>query len=97
MAKQRTLKNSVSFNGIGLHSGKKVNVRVLPADENSGITFIRTDCSGGVTIKASSKNVVDTRLATTLGSGCVRIGTVEHLLAAFYGMGIDNAVVTARV
>ncbi|MBI5682524.1 MAG: UDP-3-O-acyl-N-acetylglucosamine deacetylase [Deltaproteobacteria bacterium] len=93
MAKQKTLKNSVSFNGIGLHSGKKVNVRILPADENSGITFIRTDVSGGVVIKACSKNVVDTRLATTLGLEGITLGTVEHLLAAFYGLEIDNAVV----
>lgn len=93
MSKQKTLKNSINFSGTGLHSGKKVNVRLIPAEEGSGITFIRTDVYRGAVIKAHSKNVVDTRLATTIGSEGVTLGTIEHLMAAFYGMGIDNAVV----
>ncbi|MBI5892847.1 MAG: UDP-3-O-acyl-N-acetylglucosamine deacetylase [Deltaproteobacteria bacterium] len=93
MPKQRTLKGVAACSGIGLHSGKKVNIRILPVDEDSGITFVRTDISGRPAIKAISENVVDTRLATTLGNGRVTISTVEHLLAAFYGLGIDNAVV----
>lgn len=93
MARQRTLKEIASCSGIGLHSGKNVNIRILPANEDNGITFVRTDISSRPAIKAISENVVDTRLATTLGNGSVTIGTVEHLLAAFYGLGIDNAVV----
>lgn len=93
MPKQRTLKGVAACSGIGLHSGKKVNIRILPVDEDSGITFVRTDIPDRPAIKAISQNVVDTRLATTLGNGRVTISTVEHLLAAFYGLGIDNAVV----
>ena len=90
---QRTLAQLVSCVGIGLHSGKRVNLTMRPAQPNAGITFIRTDLPGRPEIKATVGNVVDTRLATTLGRNGTRVSTVEHLLAALAGMGIDNAAV----
>src|SRR3972149_3265523 len=90
---QRTLAQPVSCVGIGLHSGKRVNLTMRPAQPNAGITFIRTDLPGRPEIKATVGNVVDTRLATTLGRNGTRVSTVEHLLAALAGMGIDNAAV----
>ncbi|OGP32104.1 MAG: UDP-3-O-[3-hydroxymyristoyl] N-acetylglucosamine deacetylase [Deltaproteobacteria bacterium GWC2_42_11] len=93
MQRQKTIREAAGCSGTGLHTGKPVNIRILPADEDSGISFVRTDIPGRPVIKAASENVVDTRLATTIGRGSVTISTVEHLLAAFYGMGIDNAIV----
>ncbi|MBW2091885.1 MAG: UDP-3-O-[3-hydroxymyristoyl] N-acetylglucosamine deacetylase, partial [Deltaproteobacteria bacterium] len=87
---QRTLKKSVSCIGIGLHSGKKVHLTMHPAPEDSGITFNRTDISGSPVIKASLENVVHTKRATTLGVDGITISTVEHLLSAFTGLGVDN-------
>jgi UDP-3-O-[3-hydroxymyristoyl] N-acetylglucosamine deacetylase len=89
---QRTLKKEITISGIGLHSGKPAQVRIKPAPPNRGIVFIRSDI-GGQEITAHYKNVVNTQLATTLGVGKVTVSTVEHLLAALQGMGIDNAVV----
>ncbi|MFO7760730.1 MAG: UDP-3-O-acyl-N-acetylglucosamine deacetylase [Desulfobia sp.] len=88
---QHTLNKTVSFAGVGLHSGKSVKMRVKPAKENSGISFFRTDKK--VVVPALFYQVADTRLATTIAAGEVKIGTTEHLLAALYGMGIDNAVI----
>ncbi|MEH6344986.1 MAG: UDP-3-O-acyl-N-acetylglucosamine deacetylase [Bermanella sp.] len=93
MIKQRTLKNIIRATGIGLHSGEKVYLTLKPAPVDSGITFIRTDLEPAVEIKARAENVGDTTLATTLVNGKVRISTVEHLLSAMAGLGIDNAVV----
>ncbi len=90
---QKSIKNIVSFAGVGLHSGSNVNVRILPAVDDTGIQFVRTDMPGTPAIKASVSNVVATNYATSLGSNGVKVGTVEHILAAFYGLGIDNAVV----
>lgn len=90
---QRTIARSISFTGIGLHLGKKVSVTIRPADVDNGIIFIRTDLPEPVTIKADVANVVDTQFATTLGDNGVKISTVEHLLAAFVGLGIDNALI----
>ncbi|MBW2084540.1 MAG: UDP-3-O-acyl-N-acetylglucosamine deacetylase [Deltaproteobacteria bacterium] len=87
---QRTLKKSVSCIGIGLHSGKKVNLTLHPAPEDSGIVFVRTDLNGGPAIKACLANVVHTRRATTLGKDGVTLSTVEHLLSALAGLGVDN-------
>lgn len=91
MLRQRTLKNSIRAAGIGLHSGKKVFLTLKPAPIDAGITFRRVDLPGAPQIKAQPDKVVDTLLSTTLGRGDVRIGTVEHLLAALAGQGIDNA------
>jgi UDP-3-O-[3-hydroxymyristoyl] N-acetylglucosamine deacetylase len=76
---------------VGLHSGAVVNLTVHPAPVNHGIVFVRTDTPRAIAIPALSENVVDTALATTLGREGVRVGTVEHLLAALAGMGVDNA------
>jgi UDP-3-O-[3-hydroxymyristoyl] N-acetylglucosamine deacetylase len=91
--RQRTLKASIGCVGVGLHSGLRVNMTLLPAPAGHGIVFRRTDL--GIDIPARFDHVVDTRLATVLGlgDGAARIGTVEHLMAAFAGSLIDNAVV----
>lgn len=91
--RQRTLAEKISCTGIGLHSGKKVNLTIKPALPNSGITFERIDISPGCRVKASFDNVVDTNMATTIGFNGYSVSTVEHIMAAFFGMGIDNALV----
>lgn len=90
MIRQRTLKNSIHATGVGLHSGKKVRLTLLPAPVDTGIVFRRTDLPEPVEIKASAKTVGDTTMSTTLVQGDVRVSTIEHLLAALAGMGIDN-------
>jgi UDP-3-O-[3-hydroxymyristoyl] N-acetylglucosamine deacetylase len=90
---QRTLKQEVSCQSIGLHSGRKVRMTIKPADIDEGVVFIRTDLSGVTRIKADFENVRDTTLATTIGLNGAAVSTVEHLLSAFCGMGVDNAVV----
>ncbi len=89
MIPQRTLEHSIKCSGIGLHSGKKIQLHLHPAGTNSGITFIRSDL--GVRIPARAANVCDTRLCTTIGKDGASISTVEHLLSALAGLGIDNA------
>ncbi len=93
MIRQRTLKNVIRATGVGLHTGKKVYLTLRPAAANSGIIFRRVDLDNPVEIKASPENVGDTRLSTSLVKGDVRISTVEHLLSAMAGLGIDNAYV----
>ena len=87
---QRTLKAAVSCDGIGLHCGERVRLTLRPAAPGSGIVFARTDLAGAVELPATIGHVVGATLATTLGAGDVRVGTVEHLLAALSGLGIDN-------
>jgi len=87
---QRTLRQKVSCTGIGLHSGAKITLTLSPAPANTGIRFVRTDLDPEVEIPALAPYVVDTRLATTIGKDGARIGTIEHLMAAFFGLGIDN-------
>ncbi len=93
MIRQRTLKNVIRATGVGLHTGKKVDLTFRPAAPNSGIKFRRVDTNEPVVIDANPQNVGDTRLSTTLVDGDVKISTVEHLLSAFAGLGIDNAYV----
>jgi UDP-3-O-[3-hydroxymyristoyl] N-acetylglucosamine deacetylase len=93
MIKQRTLKRVIRAAGVGLHTGEKVYLTLRPAPADSGILFRRTDLKIPVTIPARAENVSDTRLSTTLGQGTVKVSTVEHLLSAFAGLGIDNAYV----
>ncbi len=88
---QRTLKNSVSFYGIGLHTGRHVHVTLRPSSRDSGIVFHRTD--KGSFIRADVASVIDSAYATTIGNEVTKIKTVEHLLAALSGLGIDNATV----
>ncbi|RJX73220.1 UDP-3-O-acyl-N-acetylglucosamine deacetylase [Pseudomonas sp. LS-2] len=93
MIKQRTLKNIIRATGIGLHSGEKVYLTLKPAPVNAGIVFFRTDLEPVVQINAHALNVGDTTLSTTLFNGDVKVDTVEHLLSAMAGLGIDNAYV----
>ncbi|HEY8586186.1 MAG TPA: UDP-3-O-acyl-N-acetylglucosamine deacetylase [Rhodanobacter sp.] len=93
MIKQRTLKNVIRATGVGLHTGDKVYMTLRPAAPNTGIVFRRTDLDPPVDIRAREDNVGDTRLSTTLVNGDVRVSTVEHLLSAMAGLGIDNAYV----
>lgn len=93
MIKQRTLKNVIRATGVGLHTGEKVYLTLRPAAVDSGIVFRRTDLSQPVEIRACPENVSDTRLSTTIECNGVRVSTVEHLMSAFAGMGIDNAYV----
>lgn len=93
MIRQRTLKNAIRATGIGLHSGEKVYLTLKPAPVDTGIIFVRTDLTPAVEIQATAKNVGDTTLSTTLMNGDTRASTVEHLLSAMAGLGIDNAYV----
>ncbi|MGN2254485.1 UDP-3-O-acyl-N-acetylglucosamine deacetylase [Frateuria sp. GZRe12] len=93
MIKQRTLKNIIRATGVGLHTGDKVYMTLRPAAPNTGIVFRRTDLNPPVDIHARPDCVGDTRLSTTLVKGDVRVSTVEHLLSAMAGLGIDNAIV----
>lgn len=88
---QHTIKHPVMAQGIGLHTGKDVTITILPAPENAGISFYHT--AHGVMIPANYKYISNTSYATTLGKGPVAISTIEHLMAAFAGLGVDNAVV----
>ena len=93
MIKQRTLKNVIRATGVGLHTGKKVLLTLRPASANTGIIFRRVDLDPAVEIPAKPKYVGDTSLSTTLVKDNIRISTVEHLLSALAGFGIDNAFV----
>jgi len=93
MIKQRTLKNVIRATGVGLHTGKKIFLTLRPAPANVGIIFRRVDLDDPVEIEAKSDNVGDTMLSTSLVKGDVKISTVEHLLSALAGFGIDNAYV----
>lgn len=93
MIKQKTLKTVIRATGIGLHTGEKVYLTLRPAPIDTGVVFVRTDLSPVVEIKASNEAVVDTRLATTIGVGDAKISTVEHVLAALSGLGIDNVYI----
>ncbi len=89
MIAQRTLDHSIRCSGIGLHSGRKIELILHPAEENAGITFVRSDL--GIEFPAKAEYVTDTRLCTTIGKGEAQISTVEHLLSALAGLGVDNA------
>ena len=93
MLRQQTLKESATYEGIGLHSGNKVRMTLLPAPPDAGIRFRRVDLEGKPEIEARVEHVLDTARSTTLAKGNVKIHTVEHVLASLAGCGIDNAVV----
>ena len=93
MLAQRTLSNSIKAFGIGLHSGEPITLKLLPAPPDTGIIFRRVDLDPVVEIKARAENVGDTTMSTSLTWKDVRISTVEHLLSAMAGLGIDNAYV----
>jgi UDP-3-O-[3-hydroxymyristoyl] N-acetylglucosamine deacetylase len=90
---QHTIKKAVSMRGVGLHSGKAVNLTIKPAEVDSGIRFVRSDVETTTAIPASMNLVVDTRLATTIAQDETAVATTEHLLAALSGLNIDNAIV----
>ncbi|MDR5891631.1 MULTISPECIES: UDP-3-O-acyl-N-acetylglucosamine deacetylase [Halomonas] len=93
MIRQRTLKNVIRATGVGLHSGKKVYMTLRPAPVDTGIVFVRTDLDPEVQIPAQADNVTDTTLCTALSAGGAKVATVEHLMSALAGLGIDNAYV----
>src|SRR3954466_1629084 len=93
MLHQQTLRQPANFSGVGLHSGNRVTMTFLPAPPNSGIRFRRTDLEGKPEIEADVEYVSATNRSTTLAKGNAKIHTVEHVLAAFAGCGVDNAVV----
>jgi len=93
MIQQKTLKNVIRATGVGLHTGEKVYLTLRPAAVNTGVVFRRTDLDPAVDVKACPENVTDTRLSTTIEADGVKISTVEHLMSAFAGLGIDNAYV----
>ena len=91
--RQRTLRDSVSCTGIGLHSGEKVKMTIKPAPPDTGIRFIRKDLPGRRVIKAHFGRVINTTMCTIIGNNGNHVSTIEHLMAAFFGFGIDNAIV----
>ena len=93
MLKERTIGAEVTYSGIGLHTGKEVKMRLLPAESGTGIVFRRTDLPDSFEIQARPSNVGSTLFCTTLALGDVRIHTVEHVMAALAGMSIDNVIV----
>src|SRR5688572_19526171 len=94
MIRQRTIREKVSCTGVGLHSGRTIKVELLPAPEGSGITFTRTDMGAHAELRAHIDHVTDTTLATTIAAGVngsrASVATIEHLLSALAGLGIDN-------
>jgi len=90
---QTTIRNTVDCSGIGLHTGLASHLSIRPAPADSGIVFIRQDCEKMVRIRAHIENVIDATLATTIGKEGIKVSTVEHLMAAFAGLGVDNAEV----
>jgi len=93
MIKQRTLRTVIHATGVGLHSGQKVYMTLRPAPVNTGVVFIRSDLPPPATIQAEATRVGDTRLSTCLESEGVRVATIEHLMSAIAGLGIDNLFV----
>jgi UDP-3-O-[3-hydroxymyristoyl] N-acetylglucosamine deacetylase len=93
MIKQRTLKNTIRATGVGLHTGDKVYLTLHPSEINTGIRFRRVDLAQPISIQATPENVGETMLSTTLIKDNVKISTVEHLLSALAGLGIDNAII----
>ena len=93
MLRQRTIRTAIRATGVGLHSGKKVYMTLRPAAENSGITFRRVDLDEPVDIPADAERVGETMLGTTLIKDGVTVATVEHLMSALAGLGIDNLYV----
>ena len=93
MIKQRTIKKSIKTTGIGLHSGEKVYLTLKPAPVDHGIQFVRSDLRASLPIKVGVSPVTNTQLATSLANDSAKVSTVEHLMSAFAGLGIDNVLV----
>ena len=91
---QKTISKKISFSGIGIHTGKTVKMNILPASPNTGIVFKRVDIKQNNTVYPLYNNVIDTTLCTTISNNNgVQVSTIEHLMGAFYGIGIDNAII----
>ena len=91
---QKTVKNTIKFSGIGLHSGKTVKLNIKPAEPNSGIIFKRTDLFSNNTIFPNFENVSNTSLNTTISNEYgAKVSTIEHLMGALLGVGVDNALI----
>ena len=91
---QSTVSNKLSLNGVGVHTGKKVSLNILPASPNSGIIFKRVDLMDKNIVIPNFENVSEATLCTTISNQYgVKVSTIEHLMAAFLGLGIDNAIV----
>ena len=91
---QKTISKTISFQGIGLHSGKNVNLCIRPAQPNSGITFERTDLRLNNIVYPNFNNVTNTSLNTTISNEYgVKVSTIEHLMGALFGLGVDNALI----
>jgi len=93
LIRQRTIKNVIRATGVGLHTGNKVYLTLRPASPDTGIVFRRVDLDQPLDIHAKAENVSDTKLSTTIGENGAKVSTVEHLLSAMAGLGIDNAYV----
>ena len=87
---QHTLASEVTISGVGIHSGDTVTMRLKPAEAHTGIVFQRVDLPGKPSVKADVDNVIETTRSTTIGAGEARVSTIEHLMAALAGMGLDN-------
>lgn len=90
---QRTIQNPVTIKGVGLHTGRKCKATLMPAAANAGVTFVRIDLPGTPGFQAKVENVVDVVRGTTLGHGEARVYTIEHILSAMNGLGIDNMII----
>lgn len=90
---QRTVKNEIVCKSVGLHSGRKIVMVIKPADVDQGIVFVRKDLPVNNKVRANVHNVIDTTLATTLGFNGATVSTVEHLMSAFSGMGVNNVII----
>ena len=93
MIRQKTISRSISVTGIGLHSGRPITLRMTPAAVGTGIVFLRNDLDRSLPIEARYDRVVDTRMCTCLGRDGAIVSTVEHLMAALYGLGVDNLMI----
>jgi UDP-3-O-[3-hydroxymyristoyl] N-acetylglucosamine deacetylase len=93
MFRQRTIKSPVHAIGIGVHSGARVRMGLRPAKAGSGIRFVRTDLDGTNSVRACAESVSDTALSTTISQGPINVATVEHLMSALWGLGVDNLVI----
>ena len=91
---QKTISNEVELNGVGLHSGQKVNIKFKPAPVDTGLVFVREDLSENNMIDANIKHISNTDRGTNIDNGTVRIQTSEHVLAALVGLGIDNCFIS---
>ena len=91
---QKTIKNKIILKGVGLHTGKPVELKLLPSEPNTGIIFKRTDLRQNNVILPIYDNVIDTTLCTTISNEYgIKVSTIEHLMGALYGIGIDNALI----